>query len=109
VELDFICKKGNRLCVQFDIRQKLEPVSSSAVVKLPITHKNTAYNSLHRVRINYRRYSLRRNLGRKCRKIVEFMSITHSERDIGNSSIVATAIPRENRKPVLEGNGCLAD
>jgi hypothetical protein len=43
-------------------------------------------------------------LSRKCRKIVKFMSITHSERNIWNGSIVATAISREKRKPVLEGN-----
>jgi hypothetical protein len=61
------------------------------------------------VRINYRRISLRHNLSRKCRKIVKFLSITHSERNIWNSPIVATAISREKRKPVLEGNGCLID
>jgi hypothetical protein len=42
--------------------------------------------------INYRRISLRHNLSRKCRKIVKFMSITHSERNIWNGPIVATAI-----------------
>jgi hypothetical protein len=59
------------------------------------------------VRINYRRVSLRHNLSRKCRKIVKFVSISHSERNILNCSIVATAISREKRKPVLEGNGLL--
>jgi hypothetical protein len=44
------------------------------------------------VRINYWRISLRRNLSRKCHKIVKFMSITHSERNIWNGTIVATAI-----------------
>jgi hypothetical protein len=63
----------------------------------------------YRVRINYRRISLRRNLSRKCRKIVKFMFVTHSERNIWNGAIDATAISREKRKPVLEGNGCLTD
>jgi hypothetical protein len=58
------------------------------------------------VRINYQRISLLHNLSRKCRKIVKFVSITHSERNIWNGPIVATAISREKRKPV-EGNGCL--
>jgi hypothetical protein len=44
------------------------------------------------VRINYRRISLSHNLNRKCRKIVKFVSITHSERNIWNGPIVATAI-----------------
>jgi hypothetical protein len=44
-----------------------------------------------------------------CRKIVKFVSITHSERNIWNGPIVATAISREKRKPVLEENGCLTD
>jgi hypothetical protein len=35
---------------------------------------------LYSVRINYRRISLRHNLCMKCRKIVNFVSITHSER-----------------------------
>jgi hypothetical protein len=42
--------------------------------------------------INYRRNSLRHNLNRKCRKIVKFVSITYSERNIWNGPIVATAI-----------------
>jgi hypothetical protein len=58
---------------------------------------------------NYRRISLRQNLSRKCSRIVKFVSITHSERNIWNGPIVATAISREKRKPVLEGNGCLTD
>ena len=58
--------------------------------------------------INYWRISLRHNLSRKCRQIVKFVSITHSERDIWNGPIVVTATSREKRKPVLEGNGCLA-
>jgi hypothetical protein len=58
------------------------------------------------MRINYRRISLRHNLSRKCRNIVKFVSITHSERNIWNGPIVATAISREERTPVLEGNGC---
>ena len=63
---------------------------------------------MYRVRINYRRISLRHNLSRKCCKIVKFVSITHSERNIWNGPIVATAISREKRKPVLEGNGFFA-
>jgi len=46
----------------------------------------------YKVRINYRRISLRHNLSRKCRKIVKFVSITHSERNTWNGPIVATAI-----------------
>jgi hypothetical protein len=65
--------------------------------------------TVYRVRINYRGISLRHTLSRKCRKIVKFMSITHSERNIWNHPIVATAISREKRKPVLEGNDCLTD
>ena len=60
----------------------------------------------YRVHINYRRISLRHYLIRKCRKIVKFVSITHSERNVWNGPIVATAISRKKRKPVLEGNGC---
>jgi hypothetical protein len=63
---------------------------------------------IYRVCINYRRISLSHNLSRKCRKIVKFVSITHSEHNIWNGPIVATAISREKRKPVFEGNGCLA-
>jgi hypothetical protein len=37
----------------------------------------------YRVSINYRRSSLRHNLSRKCRKIVKFVSITHSELTFG--------------------------
>jgi hypothetical protein len=62
-----------------------------------------------RVRINYRGISLRHNLSRKCRKIVKLVSITHSARNISNGPVDATAILREKRKPVLEGNGCLTD
>jgi hypothetical protein len=61
------------------------------------------------VLINYRRISLRHNLNRKCRKIMKFVSITHSEHNIWNGPIVATAISREKCKSVLEGNGCLTD
>jgi hypothetical protein len=67
------------------------------------------YLCFYRVRINYRMISLRRNLSRKCRKIVKFVSITHSERNIWNCPIVATVMSRKKRKPVLEGNGCLTD
>jgi hypothetical protein len=44
------------------------------------------------VSINYRRISLRHNLSRKCHKIVKFLSITHSKRNIWDGPIVATAI-----------------
>jgi hypothetical protein len=64
---------------------------------------------MYRVRINYRRISLHHNLSRKCRNIVKFVSITHSERNIWNGPIVATAISREKRKPVLERDGYLTD
>jgi hypothetical protein len=47
---------------------------------------------MYRVRINYRIISLRHNFSRKCRKIVTFVSITHSERNIWNGPVVATAI-----------------
>jgi hypothetical protein len=62
-----------------------------------------------RINYNYRRISLRHNLSRKYRKIMKFMSITHSERNIWNGTIVATAISLEKRKLVLEGNGCFTD
>jgi hypothetical protein len=65
--------------------------------------------SKYRVHINYPRISLRSNLSRKCRQIVKFMSITQSELKIWNGPMVAAAISREKRKPVLEGNGCLTD
>jgi len=68
---------------------------------LPVPH--------YRVRINYQRISLRHNLSRRCHKIAKFMSITHSERNIWNGPIVATAILQEKCKPVLEGNGCLTN
>jgi hypothetical protein len=64
---------------------------------------------IYRVNIDYRRISLRHNLSRKCRKIVKFVPITHGERNIWNGPGVATAILREKRKPVLDGNGCLTD
>ena len=54
------------------------------------------YYVKYKVRINYRRISLSRNLSRKCRKIVKFLSIAHSERNIWNGPIVATAISRMN-------------
>ena len=60
----------------------------------------------YRACINYRRISLRHNLSRNCRKIVKFVSITHSDRNIWNGPIVATAISRKKRKPVLEWNCC---
>ena len=61
---------------------------------------------LYRVCINYRRISLDHNLCTNCRKIVKFLSSIRSERNIWNGPIVATAISREKRKIVLEGNGC---
>jgi hypothetical protein len=70
-------------------------------------HKFLSLFTYYSVNINYRRISLRHNLSRKCRKIVKFVSITHSEWSY--SSIVATAISQEERKPVLDGNGCLTD
>ena len=63
--------------------------------------------SIYRVHINYRRISLHHNLSRKYRKIVKFVLITHSERNIWNGPIVDTAISWEKRKSVFEGNGCL--
>ena len=50
---------------------------------------------VYRVRINYRSISLRHNLSRKCRKIMKFVSITHSERNIWNGPVVATAFSRK--------------
>ena len=55
---------------------------------------------MYRMRVNYWRISLRNNSRRKCRKIVKYVSITHSERNIWNGPIVATAISRKKRKPV---------
>jgi hypothetical protein len=62
----------------------------------------------YRVRINYRWISLLHNFSRKCRKILKFVSITQAK-GIYNGPVVATAISREKRKPVLEGNVCLTD
>ena len=78
---------------------------------LPYTERftNTEKKMLgrkYRMRINYRRISLLHNLSRKCRKIVKFVSITRSERNVWNGPIVATAISREKRKLLLEGTGC---
>jgi hypothetical protein len=67
------------------------------------------YIYIYRVRVNYQRIPLRHNLSRKCRKIVNFVLNTHSERGIWNGPIVATVISREKREPVLEGNGSLTD
>ena len=50
------------------------------------------YICVYNVCINYRRISLRHNLSRKCRQIVKFVSITHSELNIWNGSIVVTVI-----------------
>ena len=47
---------------------------------------------IYRVHIKYRRILLRHNLSMKCKKIVKFVSITHSERNIWNGPIVATAV-----------------
>jgi hypothetical protein len=58
------------------------------------------------VRINYRRISLRHKLSKKCYKIVKFVSITHSERNIWNGPIVATAISREKLKPYIPSTFC---
>jgi hypothetical protein len=63
----------------------------------------------YRVSINYLSISLPHNLSRKCRKIVKFVSITNNKRNIWSGPIVAAAISREKRKPVLEENGCLTD
>ena len=62
---------------------------------------------MHRVRKNYRRISLRHNLSRKCRKIVKFVSITHSERNIWNGPtvIVSTAQLGTSHKTCLWGFG----
>jgi hypothetical protein len=49
------------------------------------------------MRTNFLRVSSRQNLSRKCRKIVKFLSITHSERNIWNCPTVATAILQEKR------------
>ena len=49
-------------------------------------------SKIYSASINYRRISLRHNLSRKCRKIVKFVSITHSECNIWDGHIVATAI-----------------
>jgi hypothetical protein len=76
-------------------------ISVSLTSLLGVERENFA-SGLHRVHINYRRISLRHNLSRKCRKIVKFVSITHSERNIWNGPIVATAISRVKRKPVLD-------
>ena len=52
---------------------------------------------MYMVHINYRRISLLHNLRRKCRKIVKFVSIKHSERNIWNGPTVTTAISRKKK------------
>jgi hypothetical protein len=54
------------------------------------------------MRINYGRISLRHKLSKRCRKIVKFVSITHSERNIWNGLIVANAISREKDFSICE-------
>ena len=58
-------------------------------VRMYVSHVNCMY----RVRRNYRRFSLRHNLSMKCRKIVKFGPITHSERNIWSCSGVPKWIP----------------
>jgi hypothetical protein len=59
--------------------------------------------TVYRVQINYRRISLRHNLSKKCRKIVKFVSITHSERNIWNQCWrEMAASPTERSWRVLE-------
>ena len=89
----FVIAVINGVCVHF-VMDYCTDCTVSNVFVLRI------YISTYRVRINYRRISLRHNLRRKCRKIVKFVSITHSERNIWNGPIVATAISRKKRKPV---------
>jgi hypothetical protein len=93
--------------------QQLRPSSLFVFVclgfKVLLGDHRQSLSPLHRVRINYRRISLRHNLNRKCRKIVKFLSITHSECIICNGPIVTTDISRVKRKPVLQRNGCLTD
>ena len=62
---------------------------------------------MYRVRINYRRIWLRHNLNRKCRKIVKFVSITHSERNIWNgpTDIASTPQSGTSHKTCLRGFG----
>jgi hypothetical protein len=62
--------------------------------QIKICRGNNPPYRIYSVRINYRRISLRHNL-----------SISHSERNIYNGPIVATAISREKRKSMLERNG----
>jgi hypothetical protein len=47
---------------------------------------------IYRAHINYQKISLCHNLSRKCRKIMKFMSITHSEHNIWNGPRVTTAL-----------------
>ena len=54
-----------------------------SILLLTITFIQIFFFRLYWVSINYRRILLRHNLSRKCRKIVKFVSITHSERTFG--------------------------
>ena len=83
-----------------DISSSAQRHSQSRQISMKPKFFSTFFRK-YRVCINYRRISLLHNLSRKCRKIVKFVSITHSERNIWNGPIVATAISREKRKPVL--------
>ena len=82
----------------FDVREELmihiHSLCSFEVYLYVIT-VSSVYIYTYRVRINYRRVSLHHNLSRKCRKIVKFLSITHSERNMWNGPIVAAAISRK--------------
>jgi hypothetical protein len=60
-------------------------LNSSTVVKNTFfyTQKTTITPSYYKMCKNYRRISLRHSLNRKCRKIVKFVSIAHSELTFG--------------------------
>jgi len=73
-------------------RSFFESLADLDISSLAEQWKCLFWQSEYRVRINYRRISLRHNLSRKCRQIVKLVSITHSEPNIWNGPIVATAI-----------------
>jgi hypothetical protein len=89
------------MCGKIWQRQPDSQLRRKNAIYLP-GYKNTNMHTQCRLSINYRRISLLHNMSRKYRKVVKFVSITHSERNIWNGPTVATAISREKCKPVLE-------
>jgi hypothetical protein len=75
----------------WSIAPTLKPVQHVTILSTVGSCNTMVSNKiLHRVIKNYRSISLRHDLSRKCRKIVKYVSITQSERNIWNGPIVDT-------------------